>query len=149
MRQVRNLNLLSFTLILIFFLLVKSNFAYAQKENLNILDRWIEWSDGKNMLIHYLNKQAFDYLDIREQEIAKLKNETKRLNELLKKYQSDEPKPPSGIEVDIPDEEPTITTPVENEPEITPPPAVESAESAAGGDVAVGKEEEKPPIDTI
>ena len=73
MRQVRNLNLLSFTLIFMFFLLVKTNFTYAQKENLNILDRWIEWSDSKNMLIYYLNKQAFGYLDIREQEIAKLK----------------------------------------------------------------------------
>ena len=34
----------------------------AQEENLNVLDRWIEWSDGENMLIHHLNRQAFGYL---------------------------------------------------------------------------------------
>jgi hypothetical protein len=44
----------------------------AQQENLNVLDRWIEWSDGNNMLIRYLNKQAFEYLDARDNEIEGL-----------------------------------------------------------------------------
>jgi cephalosporin-C deacetylase-like acetyl esterase len=46
------------------------NVIFGQQENLNVFDRWIEWSDGKNMLVHYMNKQAFDYLDKRDREIA-------------------------------------------------------------------------------
>lgn len=45
----------------------------AEKENLNLFDSWIEWTDGKNMLAHHLNKQAFALLDIRDNEIAGLK----------------------------------------------------------------------------
>lgn len=45
----------------------------AEKENLNLFDSWIDWTDGKNMLVHHLNKQAFAYLDIRDKEIAGLK----------------------------------------------------------------------------
>jgi dienelactone hydrolase len=44
-----------------------------EKENLNLFDSWIEWTDGKNMLVHHLNKQAFALLDIRDNEIAGLK----------------------------------------------------------------------------
>ena len=33
----------------------------AQEENLNVFDRWTEWSDGNNMLIHHLNDQAFEH----------------------------------------------------------------------------------------
>ena len=47
----------------------------AQEENLNVLDRWIEWSDGPNMLIHHLNRQAFDHLDLRDGEVAGLTTE--------------------------------------------------------------------------
>ena len=68
------LNCILFSLFLLF---TNNSFVFAQKEkqreNLNVLNRWIEWSDGENMLIHHLNKQAFSYIDIREQEIAKLK----------------------------------------------------------------------------
>lgn len=46
----------------------------AQEENLNVLDRWIEWSDGQNMLIHFLNQQAFEHLDRRDAEVSMLKN---------------------------------------------------------------------------
>jgi dienelactone hydrolase len=52
------------------FILMLPCFSYAQEENLNVLDRWIEWSDGNNMLIHHLNDQAFDLLDKRDQGIA-------------------------------------------------------------------------------
>jgi dienelactone hydrolase len=41
----------------------------AQQENLNVLDRWIEWTGSNNMLIRHLNKQAFEYLDSRDKEI--------------------------------------------------------------------------------
>lgn len=48
--------------------------AFAQeKENLKVFDNWVEWSDGKNMLIHYLNNDAFRYLDERDKEVAALK----------------------------------------------------------------------------
>ena len=63
-----------------------------QKENLNVFDRWIEWTDGKNMLVHQLNKQAFAYLDIRDKEIAALKtkedwiNRQKKVKEILNEY---------------------------------------------------------------
>ena len=61
-------------------ILFNSMFALAQEENLNIFYRWIEWSDGKNMLIHHLNKQAFGYLDMRDEEISKLKTKVDWLN---------------------------------------------------------------------
>jgi len=64
---------LSCFLFFLCFLLIKTTIILAQKENLNVLERWIEWSDGKNMLIHHLNKQAFGYLDLRDKEISELK----------------------------------------------------------------------------
>jgi dienelactone hydrolase len=63
----------------------------SEKENLNVFSNWIEWSDGANMLIHHINKQAFDYLDIRDHEIAKLKtradweNRQKKVKDILMK----------------------------------------------------------------
>ena len=71
----------------------KANFVsgQAEKENLNLFDSWIEWTDGKNMLVHHLNKQAFAYLDIRDKEIAGLKtkedwiNRQKKVKEILMK----------------------------------------------------------------
>jgi dienelactone hydrolase len=59
------------------FIIYKADFvigqAESQAENLNVFDSWIEWTDGKNMLVHHLNKQAFAYLDVRDKEIAGLK----------------------------------------------------------------------------
>jgi dienelactone hydrolase len=61
----------------------------AQQENLNVFERWIEWSDGKNMLIHHLNDRAFELLDIRDKEIASLDtredwlNRQKKVKEIL------------------------------------------------------------------
>src|SRR5665648_463836 len=52
----------------------------AQQENLNVLERWIEWTDGKNMLIHHLNDQAFSFLDQRDNELTGLKTEQDWLN---------------------------------------------------------------------
>ena len=78
MKVLKNIKtiILRFVLFFLLFLLIKINFAAAQEENLNVLDRWIEWSDGGSMLIRHLNKQAFNYLDIRDREIAKLKTKS-------------------------------------------------------------------------
>jgi hypothetical protein len=46
--------------------------ATAQDENLQVLDRWIEWSNASNMLPLFLNDQAYQYLDIRKSRIAEL-----------------------------------------------------------------------------
>jgi cephalosporin-C deacetylase-like acetyl esterase len=45
---------------------------FAQQENLDVLNRWIEWSDGGSMLIRHLNRQAFAYLDARDIDVARL-----------------------------------------------------------------------------
>jgi dienelactone hydrolase len=50
-----------------------NSYGQAETEDLSILKDWIEWSDGKNMLVHHLNRQAFSYLDERDREIAELK----------------------------------------------------------------------------
>ncbi len=76
---------------LMLFILSKPDFVICQEENLNLLNNWIEWSDGKNMLIHHLNKQAFEYLDTRDREIAELKtkedwiNRQKKVKDVLMK----------------------------------------------------------------
>lgn len=44
--------------------------AQAGRENLEILSRWVQYSDTENMLIHHLNKLAFGYLDLRDQKVA-------------------------------------------------------------------------------
>ena len=63
----------------VLFLLVAAFFATgnlaAQDENLNVLERWTEWSDAKTMLIRHLNQQAFHYLDLRDEEISGLASE--------------------------------------------------------------------------
>jgi cephalosporin-C deacetylase-like acetyl esterase len=60
------------TILFIAIILLKINTAFAQEENLNVFERWRAWSDGENMLMRHLNKQAFTYLDIRDKEIAAL-----------------------------------------------------------------------------
>lgn len=49
------------------------DFIKAQEEDLSVLERWIEWSDSENMLIHHLNDQAFKLLDRRDSIIISLK----------------------------------------------------------------------------
>jgi dienelactone hydrolase len=63
---------LKFFLVLFLIFLCNPSILTAQQENLNVLDRWIEWSDGGNMLIRHLNRQAFAYLDVRDSEVARL-----------------------------------------------------------------------------
>jgi cephalosporin-C deacetylase-like acetyl esterase len=43
------------------------------EENLNVFQQWIRWNNPGSLLINYLTKQADDYYDIRDGEIAKLK----------------------------------------------------------------------------
>lgn len=72
MKQFQLLKYIKIGLLLIF-ILPTSFPALGQEENLNLFDDWIEWSDGKNMLVHQLNKEAFAYLDKRDKEVAGIK----------------------------------------------------------------------------
>ncbi|XOV93750.1 MAG: acetylxylan esterase [Bacteroidota bacterium] len=47
--------------------------SIAQDENFTILDHWVEYSNGENMLQLYLNKQLYKLLDQRDEEVAKLR----------------------------------------------------------------------------
>lgn len=77
----RNQSLKSIKISLFIVLIMsRADFLFGQEENLNVLDSWIEWTDGKNMLIHHLNKQAFAYLDVRDKEIAGLKTQEDWIN---------------------------------------------------------------------
>jgi len=44
-----------------------------EEENLNVFQQWIRWNNPGSLLIDHLIKQAFQYYDIRDAEIAKLK----------------------------------------------------------------------------
>jgi dienelactone hydrolase len=76
-------------IILIFILRNSTVSCQEAKENLNVFSDWIEWSDGRNMLVHHLNKQAFALLDNRDREIAGLKtreewiDRQKKMREIL------------------------------------------------------------------
>ncbi|MFC1558446.1 alpha/beta hydrolase family protein [candidate division KSB1 bacterium] len=67
--------LLIFIFIFIF-LLVNGKSVFGQQENLSILDKWIKWKDSDHMLINFLNRQAFDYLDLRDEEVSNLQTKT-------------------------------------------------------------------------
>jgi cephalosporin-C deacetylase-like acetyl esterase len=46
------------------------------EENLDVFQQWIRWNNPGSLLINHLIKQAFDFYDIRDKEIAKLKSES-------------------------------------------------------------------------
>lgn len=48
-------------------------FLSQEEENLTVLQKWIRWNNPGSLLINYLTKQAGNYYDIRDKEIAKLK----------------------------------------------------------------------------
>lgn len=50
--------------------------GFAQKENLDVFQQWVKWNDPGSMLIHDLIRQAHDYYDVRDAEIAKLKTKS-------------------------------------------------------------------------
>lgn len=60
-----------------------SSAAAAEQEDLTVLPRWIEWSDGSKMLLHHLNRAAFALLDERDQAIANLGSQ----NDWMKRQQ--------------------------------------------------------------
>ena len=47
-----------------------------EEENLNVFQQWIRWNNPGSLLINHLNKQAMDYYEIRDREIAKLKTKS-------------------------------------------------------------------------
>jgi len=75
----RILKRLKICLVLIL-LLSRADLVSSQDENLAIFDRWIEWTDGKDMLIHHLNKQAFSLLDKRDDIISGLRTKEDWIN---------------------------------------------------------------------
>ncbi len=58
------------------FLLINGKSGFCQPEDFGILDKWINWKDSDHMLINFLNRQAYDYLDQRDAEISNLKTKT-------------------------------------------------------------------------
>ncbi len=46
-----------------------------EEENLNVFHQWIRWNNPGSLLINHVIKQAFDYYEKRDGEIAKLKTE--------------------------------------------------------------------------
>ena len=61
------------TVLLFVVLLISSSVVFGQDEDFNILNKWIKWNNYDGVLLNHLNKQAFDYLDLRDKEISKLK----------------------------------------------------------------------------
>ncbi|MFC1558449.1 alpha/beta hydrolase family protein [candidate division KSB1 bacterium] len=65
-------------LLLCFF--INADAVFAQKENLNVFQKWVIWNNPGSLLIHNLIGQAYDYYDIRDGEIAKLRTKSEWLN---------------------------------------------------------------------
>ena len=78
----KNLRLFSWiqVAVIIICLLCRHNISSAQQENLNVFERWIEWTDGDHMLIHHLNDKAFLMLDERDRKVADLKTKEDWIN---------------------------------------------------------------------
>jgi hypothetical protein len=60
-------------LTLFLYILFLNNAVYSQKE-FDVLQGWIQFSDARNSMYHYLANQAYDLLDKRSSEIAKLQS---------------------------------------------------------------------------
>ncbi|MFC1558756.1 alpha/beta hydrolase family protein [candidate division KSB1 bacterium] len=73
-------HLSNYILLSLIFLVSNTIFVTAQEENFNVFNRWNEWSNGGNMLLSYINNQAFKYLDVRDNEISKLKTKADWIN---------------------------------------------------------------------
>ena len=46
----------------------------AQGEDLDVLKRWVEWSDAQNLFQRHLNSLAFDFLDNRRAKLGALRS---------------------------------------------------------------------------
>ena len=64
-------------------MLISSSAVFGQEEDFNILNKWIKWNNYDGMLLNHLNKQAFDYLDLRDKEISKLKTKNEKLKTII------------------------------------------------------------------
>ena len=56
--------------------LINTNTVSAQEENLNVFQKWVIWNNPGSLLIHNLIGQSYDYYDIRDSEIAKLRTKS-------------------------------------------------------------------------
>jgi len=45
---------------------------FAQEENLAVLSKWLRYTDNRNALYHFMSAQAFDLLERRKAEVAKI-----------------------------------------------------------------------------
>src|SRR5436309_12878151 len=61
------------TAILLMTILAASRLAAPQSEDLNVFTRWVEWADAPARLQLHLNSVAFDLLERRRAEVARLK----------------------------------------------------------------------------
>ena len=71
---------LAFILLPAILLFPAISLVQAQEERLEVLSRWVEYSDAENMLIHHLNSLAFGQLDLRDERVAGLKTKEDWLN---------------------------------------------------------------------
>src|SRR5687767_8903273 len=55
---------------------VKIDSPKKEAENLNVFQQWIKWNNPGSMAINHLTRQAENYYNIRDQQIAKLKTKS-------------------------------------------------------------------------
>ncbi|MBL7696821.1 MAG: acetylxylan esterase [Chitinophagaceae bacterium] len=58
--------------------------AKDDSENLNVLRQWLKWNNPGSLLVQHLTRQAEDYYQVRDAEIAKLKTKADWQNRQLK-----------------------------------------------------------------
>ncbi|NOY59142.1 MAG: prolyl oligopeptidase family serine peptidase, partial [Calditrichaeota bacterium] len=46
--------------------------SFSQEKNLDILSKWLKYTDNQNALYHFMSAQAFEFLDKRQAEVAKV-----------------------------------------------------------------------------
>ena len=54
------------------------------EENLDVFQQWLRWNNPGSLLIYHLTKQAMDYYEIRDRDIAKLKTKSEWMNRQAK-----------------------------------------------------------------
>ena len=62
-------------ILLILILIASMHQLIAQDNEFDILNDWVEWSNGENMLQKYLNNQAYSMIDERDKEVSLLETE--------------------------------------------------------------------------
>jgi dienelactone hydrolase len=72
MKEIFTLKFAMTEILLILLFIYGTGPVSCQEEDLNVFTRWVEWTDGSHMLVHHLNKQAFSFLDKRDEVIKSL-----------------------------------------------------------------------------